>query len=373
MLAKPKLLFNEKSARSAAAWIVVFSFFAALWFPLFYAPGSLPIKEIATGHLTKAGDGFENAFPFRITARLQFNELRYALFRALPPQLLEGRDGWIFYRSEVVKDGEVLTDFLGRAQPTAATVSVWCDTLAKRRLWLNAHGATSLVVVVPNKETVYADMLPDDLVHKRGRTRLDALMGACGQEVVDLRAPLLKARDEHRVYYRSGTHWTSQGAYIGYEAILEALAKAGRPLTPIPRASFVLRPELNVDSWIPEKYRPPLESDDGLDPTRSYPACYRTKKGCVPLLFPGWRIIPWTTWSAANPSRIASEQRDSRLPAAVVFHDSFVSFWLAQLLAQHFRRVVFAAGGFDQALIDSEHPDVVIGEAVERYLIRVVQ
>jgi hypothetical protein len=34
---------------------------------------------------------------------------------------------------------------------------------------------------------------------------------------------------------------------------------------------------------------------------------------------------------------------------------------------------VFVAGVFDQALIEAEHPDVVISEAVERYLLLVVR
>jgi hypothetical protein len=272
----------------------------------------------------------------------------------------------------VVNDEQVITDFLGQAQPSASTVARWCNTLVGRRRWLASRGAAAVVVIPPNKETVYADMLPDDLARKRGRTRLDALTAVCGDEVVDLRAPLVEARREHPVYYRAGTHWTSQGAYVGYAAILAALARAGRELTPIPRAAFVRRPEPNVDSWLPGRYRPAVDNDDGLDPIRAYPACYHAEKGCVPLLVPGWRGKSITDWNAANNRRIVSEQARPDLPSAVVFHDSFTPLWLMPLLAQHFRRVVFVAGPFDPALIEAEHPDVVISEAVERYLLGVV-
>jgi hypothetical protein len=373
MPAQTRMRFDATTARTAASWVVACAFFAALWFPLLHAPAAFPRHELAAGLLTKAGDAFEQAFPFRVAARLQLDELRYGLFGAWPPQLLEGRDGWIFYRSEVVDDAEVLTDFLGRAQPSVSTVATWCDTLAGRRRWLAARGAASVVVVAPNKETVYADLLPDDLARKRGRTRLDALTAACGDEVVDLRAPLAQARREHPVYYRGGTHWTSQGAYVAYAAIVAALATSGRQITPIPRAAFVRRAEPNADSWLPGKYRPGVDNDDGLDPIRSYPACYHEATGCVPLLRPGWRALPISDWNAANHFRIVSEQARPYLPSAVVFHDSFAGLWLMPLLAQHFRRVVFVAGVFDQALIEAEHPDVVISEAVERYLLLVVR
>jgi hypothetical protein len=367
--------FDAKAMRPATGWIIGVAFFAALWFPLLYAPASFPRHELAAGALTEAGAAFETAFPFRVSARRQFDELRYALFRAWPPQLLEGRDGWIFYRSEVVESTEVMTDFLGRAQPSAATLATWCDTLAARRRWLAAHGAASVVVIAPNKETVYADMLPDDLARKRGRTRLDALAGACGDEIVDLRAPLAAARREHPVYYRGGTHWTTQGAYAAYEAALAALARSGRAITPLPRSAFVRSPERNVDSWFPARYRPAVDNDDGLDPVRPYPACYRAAKdkACVPWLTPRWEPLSLTMWGPENQWRLASEQANADLPTAVVFHDSFMGLWLSGLLAQHFRRVVFAATPFDRALIESERPDVVISEAVERYLRRVVQ
>jgi hypothetical protein len=86
-----------------------------------------------------------------------------------------------------------------------------------------------------------------------------------------------------------------------------------------------------------------------------------------------WLATRGAAWSAANHWRIVSEQPGADLPTAVVFHDSFMGLWLAGLLAQHFGRVVFDSRPFDQALIDSEHPDIVINEAVERYLPQVVQ
>src|SRR5262249_40888127 len=159
-------------------------------------------------------------------------------------------------------------------------------------------------VIVPNKETIYADMLPDDLGRKRGRSTLDALSSMCGGEIVDLRGRMLEARHEHAIYYREGTHWTSQGAYAGYEGVLAALAKSGLGITPIPRSAFDLRPEQNLDSWVPEKDRSPVESSDGLYPTVSYPSCYQAENRCVPLLFPDWQPIPVEAWNTKNQRRI---------------------------------------------------------------------
>jgi alginate O-acetyltransferase complex protein AlgJ len=346
-------------------------FFIILWFPLLYAPAAFPNKELAAGLLTKAGGAFEAAFPFRVQARSQFNELKYWLFRTWAPQFLEGRKGWIFYRGEIVNDGQVLNDFLGEIQPTSSTVNTWCSNLAKRHAWLKAHGATSITLIVPNKETIYADMLPDNLSRKRGRTRLDALTSACPDEVLDLREPLSAARRERDVYYSAGTHWASQGAYVGYTAIIDTLVKYGWSMTPLPRSAFRERlVDLAADSFVPGWARIPPENELRLDPIEPYPACYQTTQECKPMLFPGWVLIQEQAYTRKNYRGLVlvSQHPDSRLPSAVVFHDSFLRFWLQPMLAQHFRRIVFVRYGFDPAVVEEEKPDVVIVQAAERYL-----
>ena len=52
----------------------------------------------------------------------------------------------------------------------------------------------------------------------------------------------------------------------------------------------------------------------------------------------------------------------------IIARDSFNTN-LAPFLAEHFSRIVYAAGTFfDRTLIEDEHPDVVIQEFVERVL-----
>ena len=50
------------------------------------------------------------------------------------------------------------------------------------------------------------------------------------------------------------------------------------------------------------------------------------------------------------------EQPDQKLPAAVMFRDSFAT-WLDPLLSEHFRRIVFSwQYTFDRDLVEREHP-----------------
>lgn len=65
---------------------------------------------------------------------------------------------------------------------------------------------------------------------------------------------------------------------------------------------------------------------------------------------------------------IATERKDARLPRVVLFRDSFAA-QLIPFLAEHFQRILCIwDSAFDRAIIEHEHPGVVIQELVERSL-----
>ena len=64
--------------------------------------------------------------------------------------------------------------------------------------------------------------------------------------------------------------------------------------------------------------------------------------------------------SGGSSPGMRSNTRMPGLPRAVMFRDSFAS-WLIPFLSEHFSRIVFSwEYSFDRALVEREHPDVVI-------------
>jgi hypothetical protein len=349
---------DTQALRGAANWIIVIGVMVGLWAPLLYRPSAVPVNMAPT----QLGKAFEQQFPFRAAWRWQYNFARYWLLRALPIQVVKGEDGWLFYRGEAVDDGHVFDDFLGEVSPNEELVATWCETMAKRRAWLASRAIALASLVVPNKETVYPDKLPDQLGRKRGRSRLDSLMEKCGSELIDIRPALAAGRGPRDLYYPLGTHWTSFGAHIGYRATLRAL-----PIDPIPRAAFQEKLRFDPDSWLLEFGGVIPDLSWELDPIESYPACREIEGRCQRILEPdGPKMLQH------EPRGITVTNPDEKLPTAVIFHDSF-QMWLAPLLAQHFRTAVFVPGAFQAAFVERYKPDVVIIETVERYLARVVE
>src|SRR5262249_49368144 len=71
-------------------------------------------------------------------------------------------------------------------------------------------------------------------------------------------------------------------------------------------------------------------------------------------------ILPWAV----------TEVADATLPRAVMIRDSF-SVGLFPFLSEHFQRIAYHWGSLDfpRSVILDEHPDVVIQEMAERYLL----
>jgi hypothetical protein len=136
-----------------------------------------------------------------------------------------GRHGWLFYRPSVRYAIELPT-----ADPLAAIRS-FRDQLQARRVRL-------LVVPVPNKESVYPEMLAQRaegagvVVGEPTRRLLDQLE-QCGIEHVDLfevfrRAKLEEGRSgPRRLYLARDTHWSPSGARLAAVAVARRVLDGG--------------------------------------------------------------------------------------------------------------------------------------------------
>ena len=112
------------------------------------------------------------------------------------------------------------------------------DFLASRRI-------PFLIVIVPEKYSVYPEFLPQWAVPVTTPSPLDRVLAELARyprlNVVDLREPLRAAKARERVYYRTDSHWNYVGAMIGYaEMMREAMRLVpGLGMTSAPRPVYV--------------------------------------------------------------------------------------------------------------------------------------
>jgi alginate O-acetyltransferase complex protein AlgJ len=276
--------------------------------------------------------------------------------------VLPGRNGWFYWLGE---DGRSLErHFRGTTPVVQFEIDASVDEFERRRAWLAGRRIAYVVVLVPEKFTIYPEYLPDWVAPGPAPTPYDRLVASSarhsGLTLLDLRPALRAAKSTARVYYQTDSHWNYNGAVIGYDAIMRAVQQAlptgALPvIAPAPQPQFVrgvdffsgdLGQMLGLPSRVREDDVAPLAKVLGSADTR----CARRTDHDE---FPGFEFHGCT-----RPG----------LPRAVVLRDS-MAIPLIPLLSENFSRVVYVSSRkLDRALIEREKPDIVIDELVERSL-----
>ncbi len=272
------------------------------------------------------------------------------------PRVLFGKEGWMFLN----RDDDVIEQFRGLRPFRPAELAHWRQALTERRDWLARHGIPYVVVVAPDKHTIYPEYLPDALTRASTVTPLDQLLRYLRQtsdlDLVDLRPALRTAKAEVRLYHRTDTHWNDAGAFVAYRQILNVLRERYRlPVRPRDADAFVLVEE-------------PGPGGD-LAGMLALADVYREQRlELRPLVARRARKVNGEIAAGRRPT-VVMETGDANLLRAVMFRDSFADA-LIPFLSEHFARITYVwQPDLDVRVIESEHPDVVIHEIVERLLI----
>jgi hypothetical protein len=274
------------------------------------------------------------------------------------PAVILGKCGWLYLASDCALESFRATRPYSRNQ-----LEGYQHILESRRDWLAQRGIPYLVVILPHKDTVYAEFMPKAYNKVHPRSRLDQLLdhmtAHSSVPIVDVREDMREAKNRELLYDLTDSHWNSRGAHVAYVRIILALGIWFPEIRAVPRTEFTdvakigpggdLALMLGLTRELPENRL-------GLEPL--VPRHARGTDEIFPLP-PGWAPYRIT---------IATECAGAKLPRAVMFRDSFASN-LIPFLSEHFARIRYVWDyNFDHGLILRERPDVVIQEMVERSL-----
>jgi alginate O-acetyltransferase complex protein AlgJ len=284
------------------------------------------------------------------------NLLRTKVGDRILPRALIGKDGWVDYTG----DGNI--DDFQNLKPFDLKEELILR-LKTLNQYLESQGITLLVVIAPNKATIYPDKLPDQIKSLPTESRLDRLIKDLKDNdlpiMVDLRPSLRVERDNQDVYFpQNNTHWNGYGAFVAYTTIINVLKSSYPELTPYQIADMKLAmpsdPRLSIlgpyfvpkDPFVQTLH---LSDDNG-----------RYQFAGVDYGYNQFSSIP-----------------DSNLPTLLMFHDSFGAFFLNDYLGMNFAKShfvhIFGQNEVSPYFLSKESiqqfkPDVVIIEVVERDL-----
>src|SRR5437870_6763665 len=145
----------------------------------------------------------------------------HTLHTSPTPPVWLGSDRWLFLNHWADLAAPHSPPHIDRA------IEHWGEVVRARRDWCEANGIHFLFVVMPDKQTIYPERLPQVVRDREDAHALDRALALWRAEpavsVVDLRPELLAAKEYGQVYYRNDTHWTPLGAYVGGALTMEAL------------------------------------------------------------------------------------------------------------------------------------------------------
>ncbi len=250
----------------------------------------------------------------------------------ITPTVIQGSEDWLYYSGN--GDGYALESFTGQQIIADTSLLKIKHNLEAQQRWLKKRNIDFYIIMCPNKQTVYPEYFP----YKKGVTVADQILPYLKKNtdlnIIDLREPLIKAKDgKHFLYYKTDSHWTYYGGFTGYTEIINQLSVKYPELKPVPISDYKVVMEEVEGKDLAEMVN--LEKD------------FKDYKYNFELI---------------NNKNLAKKN-------IVLFHDSYYKF-LRPFFTNHFNVTErhHQWNSFDYKVIEEVKPEIVIYEVVERYL-----
>ncbi|MFT5114305.1 MAG: alginate O-acetyltransferase complex protein AlgJ [Parasphingorhabdus sp.] len=286
--------------------------------------------------------------------------------------VLTGTNDWLFLLREptrVAVAPPIPSDYCGRNPFGQVELQRWKSSLLDNWKQQKQEGRQYVLMIVPNKQTIYSSHLPSRVLCKGGDSRLDQLIQSFANEpdfpLLDLR-PVFLAQAQPPLWYRTDTHWNGRGASLALDNLLDYLnSQLELKLTNVISTSRFSMRVRKTKGW-------GLAVMSGMKHSfvESEPQIVPRKPRASPLENP----FPNRTRDLRRQPQ-AYHQEDPQLPNILVLHDSFFDKRIKRLLTGSFARSSFVwhrgkpSLAIENELINQVAPDIVLHEMVERNLL----
>ena len=155
-----------------------------------------------------------------------------------------GEDGWLFYYTDWIGQDFCHTNQLSEDEMNNLmyNMEMVCD-------YIREQDASPLLVMLPDKKTIYRDKYPKGLVVADQPSRADNIYASAQQHKLPMMwicGRLIEARNLGYVYSPrlDNAHWNTLGAYVGVEEVCKALKDIY-----LPSLTYVPLPECTIEEF----------------------------------------------------------------------------------------------------------------------------
>ena len=297
--------------------------------------------------LGQTGTYFEDHFAYRNQLVSANARLNAALGTSATDQVVVGKNGWLYYAG-------TLPDYLGQTHLSDRALRNIAHNLRLLQRFTESRGAQFVFAVAPNKNTLYAENMPNRYLKTPEAGNWERLMPILDEyqvNYVDL-SGALDSSDEV-LYFARDTHWTNEGALLGGNVLLEALGHA--PVA-VEEDAWETRDDYVGDI---AKMLYPFAPD--TEPA-AYAAGYNDGEGLTGDL---WE---WAEGASVEDDFSTTHALTGGNGTLVMFRDSFanalIPYYATAFSSATFTKLV----PYDAATISIQEADHVIVERAERHL-----
>lgn len=272
----------------------------------------------------------------------------------MPDDVMMGRNNWFFD----VEPG-CISDARRMTQVSNDDLSQIYVSMMEKKKWLDARHIKFYIIVPPNKQSVYPEMMPPGYFETKGlgTNRLEMyklhLARHVGINLINPTEALMLAKKRREVYYKSDTHWNLYGGFIGYHELMKEICKDFPYLRPVPEEAF------NITTF--------QTSEGDLARVTGLNELYKRTEQVMTFKDPKKELRhPHTSEIVIrfndNPTIDSSNLK------LLMLRDSY-SNYLIPFINLHFKNALYLwSYDFPDKVIEEEKPDVVIFESLQRFM-----
>ncbi|HBI69439.1 MAG TPA: hypothetical protein DDZ22_10580 [Massilia sp.] len=321
-----------------------------------------------------------------VTAKCYYYELkqgRHTLNKTsselvAPPTHLDvalvGQKEWLFLCHD---SNGCLEQYMGLLRLTDAALDGYRSLYRTRQEYLRSKNIDYTLAVVPGKESLYAEFLPESVQKGTRQSVLSQFITAVSPEleksVIDLLPILQKSKSHGQLCYKHDSHWNYLGAMKAVIAILNQVRKTCPTVENLDVDKFRLVYGLESGGDLSRKERLDYVGGSYIPSVTGSAIANPISETVIDLRYDSTAAEifdhPYTGLSKTRPTRLYKKRQATKLPRAIVLRDSYAD-WMIPFLAESFEEVLFIwSRSLDQSVIESFAPEVLIEEVVDRFLI----
>ena len=174
---------------------------------------------------------YEDNLPFKQQMVFLYDSIIYQVFNdSSVDSVITGKEGWLFYNSEVKNDGYTIAEYKRTKQYSEDEMAEIANNVTALREYIQSMKKEIVLLIIPNKEEVYSIYMPSKIKVLEYSASCDQLVEYLRDKtdvtvVYPKKELMMRATEDEnvRIYQKYDTHWNNLGAVVAVHSLEEAI------------------------------------------------------------------------------------------------------------------------------------------------------